>query len=142
MAGLFYAWSCAVMPGLARLPDKEFVAAMRSFNRAIQNPLFFAAFFGAPVSLIASTILHYGSSARFYLLLAAALLYLIGTFGVTLFGNVPLNDALERFDPETAAAAEIERRRASFETPWNRLNTIRTVSATLAVVLSVAACLN
>ena len=60
MAGLFYAWSCSVMLGFARLPDREFVSAMQSTNRAIQNLVFFTAFFGAPILLPLSVFLHYG----------------------------------------------------------------------------------
>lgn len=142
MAGLFYAWSCSVMPGFARLSNKEFVAAMQATNRAIQNPIFFAAFFGAPILLPISTFLHYGQSMRFRLLLAATIIYLLGTFGVTVFGNVPLNNTLDRFDLETATEEETDAQRASFEGRWNNLNTIRTVSSTLALILVVIACLN
>ncbi len=143
MAGLFYAWSCSVMLGFARLPDREFISAMRATNHAIQNPVFFAAFFGAPILLPISVFLHYGqpSPARFWLLLAATIIYLIGTFGVTIFGNVPLNDALDRFDLQTASEAEIAARGDSFEKRWNNLNTVRVVSSTLAVMLIIVACL-
>lgn len=142
MAGLFYAWSCSVMLGFARLPDSKFVSVMQATNRAIQNPIFFAAFFGAPVFLIISTVLHYNQSLRFTLLLAATAIYLIGTFGVTIFGNVPLNNTLDRFDLESAGVEEIALQRANFETRWSNLNTIRTVSSTLAMILIVIACLN
>lgn len=71
MAGLFYAWSCSVMLGFARLNDRDFISAMQKTNRAIQNPVFFAAFFGAPVFLIISTVYFYGQSPRFALLFAA-----------------------------------------------------------------------
>ena len=142
VAGLFFAWSCSVMPGLARLTDREFVAAMRSANRAIQNPVFFAAFFGAPFFLIISTVLFYDRPARFPLLLAATVVFLSGTFGVTVFGNVPLNDRLDRFEPETASDAEFALQRASFERRWNNLNHIRTVSSTLALILTAIACLD
>ena len=142
MAGLFYAWSCSVMLGFARLPDREFVAAMQATNRAIQNPIFFAAFFGAPIFLPISTFLHYGQSPRFWFLLAATVIYLIGTFGVTIFGNVPLNNTLDRFDLQSASEAEFATQRDNFERRWNNLNTTRTVSATLALILVVIACLN
>lgn len=142
MAGLFYSWSCSVMLGFARLPDREFVSAMQLTNRTIQNPIFFAAFFGAPIFLIISTVLHSNQSTRFTLLLAATVIYLIGTFGVTVFGNVPLNNTLDRFNLESATAEEIALQRANFEKRWNNLNTIRTVSSTLAVILVVIACLN
>jgi uncharacterized membrane protein len=142
MAGLFYAWSCSVMVGFARLPDREFVAAMQATNRAIQNPGFFTAFFGAPVLLPISTFLHYGQPTRFSLLIAATVIYLIGTFGITLFGNVPMNNRLDRFDLESASLEEIAAQRVNFERRWNNLNTVRAVSSTLAVILVVIACLN
>ena len=142
MAGLFYAWSCSVMLGFARLTDREFVAAMQATNRAIQNPVFFAAFLGAPIFLPLSTYLTFGQSPRFALLLAATLFYLIGTFGVTIFGNVPLNNMLENFKPASATDEETARQRANFERRWNNLNTIRTVSSMLAVILVIIACLN
>jgi len=142
MAGLFFAWSCSVMLGFARLADREFVSVMQETNRAIQNPFFFAAFFGAPLFLIISTVLHYSQPPRSALLLAATMIYLIGTFGVTMFGNVSLNNTLDRFDLKSATDAEINAQRANFERSWNNLNTIRTVSSTLAVVIVVIACLN
>lgn len=142
MAGLFYAWSCSVMPGFRRLKDREFIVSMQACNGAIQNPVFFAAFFGAPVFLIISTVLHYAQTARFPLLLAATIVYAVGTFGVTIFGNVPLNNALERFDAESATGEEIARQRASFEPRWNRLNHIRSLSSTAALILVVIACLS
>jgi uncharacterized membrane protein len=39
---------------------------------------------------------------RFRLLLAETVIYLIGTFGITIFGNVPLNNTPNRFDLKTA----------------------------------------
>jgi uncharacterized membrane protein len=142
IAGLFYSWSCSVMLGFARLPDREFVSVMQKTNRAIQNPVFFAAFFSAPISLIISTILHYNQSPRFALLLAAIVAYIVGTFGVTMFGNVPLNNTLDRFDLETASDEETALQRTKFETRWNNLNIVRTVSSTIALILVAIACLN
>lgn len=142
MAGLFYAWSCSVMLGFARLKDREFVSAMQKTNRATLNPVFFASFFGAPIFLVISIVLHYGQSPRFTFLLAATVIYLVGTFGVTMFGNVPLNDRLDRFDSESASDEDIARQRKSFENRWNNLNHIRAVSSTLAVVFVAIACLS
>lgn len=142
MAGLFYAWSCSVMPGFKRLSEREFVSAMQATNRAIQNPVFFIAFFGAPLLLIISTALHYGEPNRFWVLLAAAVIYLVGNFGVTIFGNVPLNNTLDRFNLEAATEEETAQQRANFERRWNNLNTIRAVSSTISLVLLVIACLN
>ena len=142
VAGLFYAWSCSVVLGLARLKDREFVDVMQKTNRAILNPVFFVSFLGAPVLLPVSTYLSYGSSPRFALLLAATVVFLTGTFGVTVFGNVPMNEALDRFDLETANDEETAQARANFERRWNNLNTIRTISSTIALILTIIACVS
>jgi uncharacterized membrane protein len=144
MAGLFYAFSCSVNLGLARLSNVEYISAMQSTNRAIQNPIFFAAFFCAPILLPLSVLLHYGQplTMRFWFLLAATIIYLIGIFGVTIFGNFPLNNTLDRFDLQAASEVKLAVQREGFEKRWNNLNMIRTVSSTLAVILVVMACLN
>lgn len=140
MAGLFYAWSCSVMPGFARLNDREFVAAMQATNRAIQNPVFFVAFLGAPLFLIISTVLFFGESTKFYLLLAASVIYLIGNFGVTVVGNVPMNNTLDHFELKTASDEEAARRRSNFARRWTFLNHIRAVASTIALILVVLVC--
>ena len=139
-AGLFYAWSCSVMPGFARLNDKEFVSVMQKTNRAIQNPVFFLSFFGAPIFLIISTFLFYGQ-LRFTFIFAATIIYLIGNFGVTVFGNVPMNDILDRFNLESATDEELSAQRINFERRWTNLNHLRAVSSTIALILVVIACL-
>ncbi|ETZ23619.1 DUF1772 domain-containing protein [Pedobacter sp. V48] len=143
MAGLFYAWSCSVNLGLAKLSDEGYLTAMQEINRAILNPVFFAGFFGALVLLPLSAYLHYGQPVQLkcWLLVAAALCYIIGTFGVTIFGNVPLNNALDAFDLKSASAEAMRLQRSGFEATWNALNTIRTVAATAAIVLVIVACL-
>lgn len=143
IAGLFYAWSCSVTPGLARLSHAEYLAAMQSINRAIQNPVFFASFLGTALCLPLSTYLSYDASLslRFWLLLAATLVYLIGGLGVTVFGNVPLNEALDTFSLSTASPQELVAQRLRFEIPWNRLHTARTIACLVSLVLVLVACL-
>jgi uncharacterized membrane protein len=142
-AGLFYSYSCSVNPGLGRLPDDAYIKAMQAINRAILNPVFFLSFMGTAFLLPASTIFFAGqpSSARFICLLLASVAYLVGVIGVTIFGNVPLNEALDKFDLSGVTTAEITARRAAFEIPWNRLHEIRTWAAFVSLVLVVIACL-
>ncbi len=137
MAGLFFSWSCAVTAGLGKLPDASYLAAMQSINRTILNPLFFSCFFGAALLLPLSAWQAYGMATplRFWLLLGAAAFYLVGVMGVTIFGNVPLNDALDIFQLDHASAEAMARQRAAFEARWNALNTLRTVASAAAVVL-------
>jgi uncharacterized membrane protein len=144
IAGLFYAYSCSVNLGLGRLPDTEYIAAMQSINRAIQNPFFFASFMGTLVLLPLSTFLHYGQplSTRFWLLLVASVIYIIAVFGATAMGNVPLNNALESFNLQSASKEIIAYERARFEGQWNTFHTIRTVASIVSLVLVIIACLN
>ena len=142
-AGLFYSYSCSVNPGLARLGDREYLLAMQSINRAILNPVFFASFLGALLLLPVSAWLHYTSPAslRFWLVAGAAIVYGVGLFGVTMFGNVPLNNMLDSFTIEGAAPATLSETRLAFEGPWNRWHLVRTLAVILSLVLVLAACL-
>lgn len=142
ITGLYYGYSCSVNPGLGQLADSEYIAAMQSINKAIINPLFFAGFFGTLFLLPISTYLseHSLQSPRFVLLLSATAVYAFGSFGVTMFGNVPLNDALAAFDLKSASPTEISHARQLFESSWNRLHSVRTLASFIALVLiSVAA---
>ena len=140
-AGLFYSYSCSVNPGLGKLGDAEYLRAMQSINREILNPFFFASFMGTVIVLPVAAWLNYASPAgsSFYFLTTAAAVYLIAVFGVTMFGNVPLNNALEAFDIASASASEISGRRTAFEVPWNRYHMIRTLGCVVSFTLAVLA---
>jgi len=99
VAGVFYGFSVSVNPAFTRLPDPAYIAAMQAINDAIQNPVFAASFFGAPLLLPLATALHARRpfSRRFLFLGAAAAIYLIGVLGVTAAANIPLNEALRHF---------------------------------------------
>jgi uncharacterized membrane protein len=143
MAGLFYAYSCSVSPGLARVPDAAFLSSFQAINRAIQNPVFFAAFFGILVLTPWAAYLQFGRPvpSSFILIVSAFAVYVIGVFGVTAFGNIPLNNALDGFNITNASAGELAAQRARFEARWNYLNTVRTIASTLTALLMIIACI-
>lgn len=141
VAGLFYAWSVSITLGLARVSDAEYISVFQATNRAIQNPVFLLAFMGTQLLLPVCAFLFYRQTTRFWLLLAATAVYTIGVISITFLGNIPLNNRLDKFDLKTATAQEIAQQRKDFEAPWNNLNTIRTVSSTLAIILVILACL-
>lgn len=138
-AGLFYGYSCSVNPGLGNLSDEKYLEAFQSINTAIQNPVFFLSFMGSVFLLPLSSYLAYrdGASASFYFLIGSALIYLIGVFGVTIIGNVPLNEQLDKFPLLSATANEISAMRKTFETPWNAYHTVRTFCSIVSFVLAV-----
>jgi uncharacterized membrane protein len=128
MAGLFAAFSYAVMPGLGRLGDAEFVAAMQRINVAILNGWFGVCFGGALVTAAAAAVLHLALDRRPALpwILAGLVLYVL-VLVVTIAVSVPLNDRLAVAGTADPAAA-----RAAFETSWVRWNVVRTVLNTAA----------
>lgn len=144
VAGLFYGYSCSVNPGLGRLPDAEYIAAMQSINRAILNPAFFISFMGSFFLLPLAAYLHRApaGSPVFLLLCTSAIIYITGAFGTTIFGNVPLNEMLERFDLASASAEEITRTRTRFEGLWNALHQVRTIAVVASLILVIVACIS
>jgi uncharacterized membrane protein len=142
ITGLFYGFSVAVNPALARLPDAAYLAAMQAINEVIQNPFFGLPFFGAPLLLVWATWLHRQSSpAVAQPLRLAALLYLVGNVGITLGANVPLNNELATFPIASAPAGQATALRAQFSQTWNRWHTVRTAASLGAWGLLLAACL-
>jgi len=144
MSGLFYSYSCSVMPGLSRLDDYQYLSALQSINRAIQNPVFFIVFFVVLITLPIATYLKYTPpiAAAFWLLIAATLLYFVGAFLVTAIGNIPLNNALDKFDLAAASKESLRNQRLLFETKWTNLNLIRTICSLLSFICSLLAFLS
>lgn len=137
MAGFFWAFSVVVMPGLAETDPLAALAAMQGINRAVDNPLFFAGFFGAPLFcllLIARALVRRGERAA-WVAAVGGVVYLVGVFGVTVGFNVPLNDDLAPLDPtrpENGAAM------TNFLADWRVWNDVRTLTGVVAFVLVVA----
>lgn len=140
IAGLFYAYSCSVVLGLGKLSDAEYLKAMQSINREILNPVFFLSFMGTAVLLPLTAFLFRGQPPFLFLVLASAA-YLIGVFGVTIAGNVPLNDMLDKFDISGSTVEAVKQMRDRFENRWNLLNNVRTVFSVISIALAVCACL-
>jgi uncharacterized membrane protein len=136
VAGVFYAYSVSVSLGLAAQPDASYVATMQEINERIQNPLFFASFFGAVLFLLAALVVHLPrlGSGRFRLISLACLLYIGGGFLLTAFINVPMNDQIAAVDPD-APARVLSQARNAYEDPWNFWNGVRTVFSTLSFVI-------
>jgi uncharacterized membrane protein len=141
IGGLFYAYSCSVILGLGKLSDAEYLKAMQSINREILNPVFFMSFMGTAALLPISTFVFRTQNPAFILLLLATVVYLVGVFGVTMLGNVPLNDQLDRFDMVNSSAEAIKKMRDRFEDRWNFLNHIRSICSVLSIVLVTCACI-
>jgi uncharacterized membrane protein len=128
-AGTYFTWATGVMPGLANVDDRTFVAAVQEMNSAIVNPIFMATFVGTPVLTAAAAILC-GPRVRPWTV--AATLLAIGTVGITVLGNVPLNEALEAAGP-VDKIPDLAAVRSDFEPVWVGLNIGRCFTSAGAV---------
>lgn len=141
VAGLLYSYACSVNGGLKALQDSEYLKAMQSINRAILNPFFFISFIGILFIYPLALYRLYANSTdnSFYILLAAAIIYIVGVFGITMFGNVPLNNQLDKFSFMNVSENQVRSMRLIFEKPWNNYHLVRTIASVLSFCLSVLA---
>lgn len=139
VAGLLFGFAIVVMPGIAKLTDKEYLLAFKHMDGVIQNnqPLFVLVWAGSILSVIATLALGIMNlrGEELYLLTGGTLLYLIGVQLPTFRFNIPLNNELQNLDVEELEDDQAKSSRVKFETPWNRWNRIRTVNAIIAVTL-------
>src|SRR4028119_2407050 len=138
IAGVFFAFSTFVMNALGRLQPTQGIAAMQSINITVINPLFFTAFLGtaaACIFLAISSLLKWHQPGAAYLLLGS-LLYLVGTVGVTIAFNVPLNDALATVEPSSTDGARLWARYLTECTFWNHVRTAAALAASASLTIA------
>ncbi|WP_248583477.1 DUF1772 domain-containing protein [Nocardioides sp. InS609-2] len=103
------------------------------------NPLFiWGTFLGGAAFVVAAAAAHRQERGRFRLLAAASAVYVlgvVGVVGVTMAGNVPLNERLADVDVASASDAEVASARSDFEGPWNGLHAVRTGASVASLVL-------
>ncbi|MFW2380955.1 MAG: DUF1772 domain-containing protein [Acidimicrobiales bacterium] len=143
MAGLLFGWLVSVIPGTSRVDDRTYVQTMQRINVAIINPAFVIPFMLTPLFLAGAAMLEYrvGNQRRGTALGAGAAVYVLGVLGVTVGGNVPLNNALDVFDLAGATEKSLAVRRHSYEGPWNRWHGLRTAASIIAFALATSALL-
>lgn len=137
VAGLVFGFAIVVMPGIARLSDREFLLAFQHMDRIIQDnhPAFMLVWVGSIFAVIAMVILGtlILSGGHLLQMWLAAGLYLLGVQLPTARFNIPLNNALQGLELEALSESELATARAQFEAPWNRWNGLRTWGAIAAV---------
>ncbi|MBC9724666.1 DUF1772 domain-containing protein [Streptomyces sp. TRM68367] len=138
MAGVFGAFSVFVMRGLAALPPAQGVAAMNAINASALAPAFMVLFLGTTVLCSVIAVVTFvlwpdGGTAE---LLVGSVLYLVGSFGLTMVANVPRNEALTRLGPGTPEAAAYWPTYVREWTMWNHVRMIASAGAALAYLLA------
>lgn len=139
VAGFVFAFACVAMPGIGSLGDREFLRSFQVMDRVIQDnqQLFVLVWAGSAVTLVIAAVIGVGrlTGVDRALLLAAAVVYVLGVQLPTLTINVPLNDRLQTLELEAMDDAALVQARDDFESRWNRWNQIRTALATLTSAL-------
>jgi len=136
VSGVFFAFSTFVMQGLDRLPAAAAARAMRGINVTAPRPPLMIALFGTGLVLVALIVLVFAFVGRIggtgWLLVAAAIIYLVGAIGVTAAANVPRNNrlaAVPEVDDGALGAAWRE-----FRPGWIAWNHVRWVTSAAACV--------
>lgn len=138
LGGVFLAFSDFIMRALARTGGSGGIEAMQIINREVFRWIFMVLFLGmAPVSLAvaiyAATALSGGPGL---LILAGALTYLLGCFAVTIFFNVPMNEALAAMDHGAEATQSYWA--DTYLPRWTAWNSLRTLACSAAAALTLA----
>ncbi|MGE0023668.1 MAG: DUF1772 domain-containing protein, partial [Hyphomicrobium sp.] len=121
IAGVFFAFSTFVMPALGARPPAEGIAAMQEINIVVVRSGFIAVFLATAATsaiLALFAILRWDDPRAVYWL-AGALLYVVGTFLLTMVCNVPLNDQIAAANPTSADGASLWSRYLRDWTFWN-----------------------
>jgi uncharacterized membrane protein len=138
IAGVFFAFSSFVMKALSRIPAAEGIAAMQSINVVVLNPVFLSVFVGTAAACLIAIVfawLRWNQPGAGYLL-AGGLLYLIGTFLVTVAFNVPRNDVLAAVAPVDPESAKLWAGYVSSWTAWNHVRTVAALAAAASFSLA------
>jgi uncharacterized membrane protein len=139
VAGLLFAFAVVVMPGISSLDDGAFIRAFQAVDRVIQKnqPLFVFVWVGSVLALVTAAVLGIWqlSGADRLLVIAAALVYVLGVQVPTVTVNIPLNNELQKLDPDTMNETMHRRARDNFEPRWKRWNATRSLWASLASIL-------
>jgi len=138
IGGVFFAFSTFVMHALRNRPPAEGMAAMREINVAVINPGFLGAFLGTAIVCVVAGVqsVTRWENPQSILLIMGAALYIVGTFGVTMLFNVPLNNTLANMSADDANAANTWSDYARRWTVWNHIRTIAAIAAMACFIFS------
>ena len=95
VAGIVFAYSNSVMPGLRKSDDRTFVLSVRHLTSSVANPIFLITSNGALIAQIGFVVLAvYLQQFDKVILGSIALIGYIATLLITFLGNLPLNRAI------------------------------------------------
>jgi uncharacterized membrane protein len=135
MAGFFFAFSVDVAPAMRELDAQGYVATQQAINRAVRNVPFALVYFGAAIMPFVAALALYVAGRRrdAAMWLGVALVYGAGVFLLTREVNVPINNALALWNPQSPPAQWQQARE-----DWNAANLVRCLVACACFAVVVA----
>lgn len=135
IGGVFLAFSDFVMRSLAMTGGHGGIEAMQMINREVFRWVFMTLFLGLAVASL--IIAAYGAFALTgtagTLIMLAGLCYLVGCFGVTVFINVPMNEALAGMEMSRTSTRDYWLE--TYVPRWTFWNSIRTMACAVSAAL-------
>ena len=140
IAGVFFVFSVAIMRALERIPPGVGMWAMQSINIYILNWMFLGVFLGTGVVCAALAIIGVvqWQPPRSVWLIAGGLIYVVGSIGVTVIFNVPMNNALMVADPATPEGQKLWSDYLTNWTLWNHVRTAASLAASASLIVALS----
>jgi uncharacterized membrane protein len=137
-AGVFFAFSAFIMPGLHQLPAAQGIDAMQAFNRTAVTAPFMLALLGTAVLcvvLIVRAFMTWGTAPGRWML-GGAVVYLIAAIVITMVCSVPINDSIDALN---ASSIDAGARWSDLSTQWvwwNHLRALGSIGAAGALAIA------
>lgn len=132
VGGIFLAFSDFIMRSLAKTQGAGAIETMQIINREVFRRVFMALFLG--MAVVSVFLVIYGSTSFSggpqLFIISGGLVYLGGCFAVTIFFNVPLNEALASMDLNSEATQGYWRE--TYLPRWTKWNAVRTTACAIA----------
>jgi uncharacterized membrane protein len=138
VAGVFQSFSDFVMRALIAAKPSAGMESMQMINRTVFRSVFLVMLLGlAPASLaLGAYAFLWMSGASASWIIAGAVTYIISVFLVTMLGNVPMNNRLDRMDSGSAGSVDYWQ---IYGLVWTRWNHVRTLGSLAAAICFLAA---
>ncbi len=138
VAGVFQAFSDFVMPGLIRSEPKGGIESMQHINRTVFRSVFLTTFLVlVPVLLVFSAFAWFQMDgiAR-VLIITGTAVYVLSVFGVTVAGNVPMNERLDKMACTSTEASAYWQTYGKVWTNWNHVRMIGSVITAICFLMA------
>lgn len=138
VGGVFFTFSTFVMRALATMPPAQGILGMQRINVTVINPWFLGLFLGTVPLLGVTAFLGRHQPQAFGWLIAAFVIYLVGSMGVTIAFNVPRNNRLAALDPTSHDALAYWPVYVREWLGWNHVRCVASLLAAASAALAVS----